>query len=248
MKINTKNYENIIESVLIDDRETARIDDAMGAYSPFNPLKCHLDYGDYIFIGYNGIRVTWEFKTGNDFINSIIANEHLHNQVYNMITNEDYTFVIVQSPDLLQELDEYYFSSGISVNLQQVNGAIAEYCTVSNVLQVQTLYQAFDLMMRTSGKLIQQKPYRYNFTKKTTNSALNYLTSIKGLDDKAIDICRTLNLKCKDDLDNLTIEKLTTVKGIGEKSAKKILIELHGKDYLEKQTIHENRKTTKKIQ
>lgn len=229
MKIKTKNYENTISNILVDDREQRRIATAMGAYAPFNPLKCHLDYGDYIFVGYNGVRVVWEFKTGQDFIKSITTDEHLHNQVYEMITNEKYTFVIVQSTDLLHDLDELYFSTGISVNLQQINGAIAEYCTVSNVLFVQTEYQAFDLMMRTSGKIIQDKPYKYNFIKKTTNSALNYLSCIKGIDNKAEEICRTLNLTCKKDLDDLDEEKLTQVDGIGKKKAKMILVQIHGK-------------------
>ena len=240
MKLNTKKYNEIISNVLIDDREGKRVEIGLGAYAPFNPLKCHLEYGDYIFIGYNGVKVVWEFKTGQDFIKSITENEHLHNQVYEMVTNEKYTFIIVQSTDLLQELEELYYSTGISINMQQINGAVAEYCTVSNILFVQTEYQAFDLMMRTSGKIIENKPYKYNFTKKTTNSALNYLSSIKGLKNKADDICRTLHLTCKDDLDALTLDDLTAVDGIGEKKAKMILVQLHGKDYLEKQTIHEN--------
>lgn len=229
MKLKTKRYEDTISNVLIDDREQTRINVALDAYAPFNPLKCHLTYGDYIFIGVNGVKVVWEFKTGQDFINSINQNEHLHNQVYEMITNEKYTFVIVQSADLLQELDELYYSTGISVNMQQINSAIAECCTVSNILFVQTAYQAFDLMMRTSGKVIQDRPFKYNFTKKTTNSALNYLTSIKGVDDKAEEICRKLNLNCKKDLDNLTEEKLTSVNGIGKKKAQMILAQIHGK-------------------
>ena len=236
MKVNTKNYENVISKVLVDDREKGRIETALGAYAPFNPFKCHLAYGDYIFIGDNGVNVVWEYKTGNDFINSITENEHLHNQVYDMITNEKYTFVIVQSADLIQELEDLYYSTGVRVNLQQINGAIAEYCTVSNVLFAQTEYQAFDLMMRVSGKIILDKPYKYNFTRKTTNSALNYLSAIRGLKNKADDICRTLNLTCKDDLDNLTEEDLIKVDGIGKKKAIMILQQLHGNEYHEEKS------------
>lgn len=223
-KINTSKYEDVISKVLIDDREKDRIEYAFKQYSSFNPTKCHLDYGDYIFIGENGIKVIFEYKTGNDFLNSI-NNEthHLHNQVYDMITNEDYTFVIVECTDLMHEVDVHYFNTGISISLQQINGAISEYSTVSSVLNVQTQYQAFDLMMRIASKIILEKPYRYRFGKKSTNQALNWLSSMKGLDNTAENICKTLNVKTLDDLFKLTKEDLMTVDLVGEKTAEKIL-------------------------
>lgn len=225
-KINTTKYEGIIQSVLIDDREGVRKDYAMGQYAPFNPSINHLDIGDYIFIGDNGVKVVFEYKTGSDFLNSITQDNHLHNQVYNMITNFDYTFVIVECEDLHREIDELYYSSGVSVNMQQVNGAISTFNTSSTVLFAQTIYQAFDLMMRQSAKMIIQEPIAYKYGKKTTNSALNYLSSIKGLDSKARVICRTLDLRTLNDLLNLKKEELTRVKGVGEKLAEKILTEI----------------------
>ena len=223
MEINTKNYEGIISSVLIDDREGDRIEFASKHYSPFNPLKCHLEYGDYIFVGENGTKVVWEYKTGNDFLNSITENNHLHNQVYEMITNETYTFVIIESIDMLQELDSYYYDSGKNISIQQINGAIAEFCTVSTVLNAQTRYQAFDLMMRVSGKIIKNKPYRYKYGKKSTNTALNWLSAIKGLDKQAETIVRKLDLHTIEDLNKLNKNDLTNIDGIGEKTAEKII-------------------------
>ena len=223
-KINTEKYESVIERVLVDNRENARVEYAKKQYSAFNPIVMQLDYGDYIFVGKNGIKVVFEYKTGNDFLNSINSEtHHLHNQVYEMTTNEDYTFVVVESTDLMQELDELYYSAGISMSLQQINGAIAEYNTVSTVLMAQTQYQAFDLMMRMAAKVILQKPFRYKYGKKTTNQALNWLSAMKGLDSKAEDICRTLNLHTLKDLQDLTIGKLCEVDGIGKKTAARIL-------------------------
>lgn len=228
-QINCKNYIGTITSVLVDDRENKRIDYALEQYAPLNPLKCHLDIGDYVFVGNNGIKVVWEYKTGSDFLNSINSEtNHLHNQVYEMTREFDYTFVIVQSMDLVQEVDELYYSSGVSMSLPQINGAIADYCVESTVLNVQTQYQAFDLMMRVAGKIIKQKPLRYKYGKKSTNSALNYLSAIKGLDSKAEIICRTLNLKSLNDLMSLNKDRLLDVKGVGDKLADKILGELHG--------------------
>ena len=172
-KINTSKYDEVISNVLIDDREKERIEYALKQYSSFNPLKCHLDYGDYIFIGHNGIRVVFEYKTGNDFLSSINSN-HLHNQVYEMITHEDYTFVIIECTDLMHEVDVQYYSCGVSMSIQQINSEISDICTSSSVLSVQTRYQAFDLMMRVAAKIILEKPYRYRYSKKTTNQALNW--------------------------------------------------------------------------
>lgn len=228
-KINTEKYEDIINQVIIDNREGKRVEFAKKQYSAFNPIVEQLLYGDYIFIGNNGIKVVFEYKTGSDFLGSINSEtHHLHNQVYEMSTNEDFCFVIIESPDLMQELDELYYSTGISMSLQQIDGAITEFNTVSTVLSAQTQYQAFDLMMRMAGKIIQQKPYRYKYGKKSTNQALNWLSAQKGLDNKAEDICRTLDLHTLKDLMELTVDKLTEVNGIGEKSAQKIIKNIHG--------------------
>lgn len=226
-KINTGKYKDVISNVLIDDRENKRIEYALQQYKDFNPLKSHLEIGDYVFVGNNGVTVVFEYKRGDDFLNSINdENHHLHNQVYDMVTNFDYTFVMVECEDLMRQADELYYSTGISMSLPQINGAISEFSTVSTVLQAQTQYQAFDLMMRTAAKIIQQKPYSYKYGKKTTNSALNYLGSIKGVDDYAEIICRELDLHTHKDLQNLTAKKLMDVKGIGEKKAEKIMKQL----------------------
>lgn len=226
-KITTKKYEPYISKVYIDTRENDRKDFAMEQYAPFNPSIEQLDIGDYIFQSNNDKYVVFEYKTGSDFLNSISdENHHLSNQVYHMVTNFDYTFVIVQTEDLMGDMDELYYSTGISMSLPQVNGAIAEFCTSSTVLFVQTQYQAFDLMMRVAGKIFMNSPIRYKYGKKSSNSALNYLGAIKGLDKLAVPICRTLNLRTKSDLDNLTKKDLMKVDKVGSKKADKILAEL----------------------
>lgn len=227
--INTEKFEDIISRVIIDNREGKRVEYAKKQYSAFNPLVRQLEYGDYIFMGHNGIKVVFEYKTGPDFLGSINSEtHHLHNQIYEMITNEDYAFIIVESADLMQELDELYYSAGVSMSLQQINGAITEYNTVSTVLMAQTIYQAFDMMIRQASKIIQQKPFLYKYGKKSTNQALNWLSAMKGLNNKAEDICRTLNLHTLSDLQDLTIERLTEVEGIGKKTAEKILRNIQG--------------------
>lgn len=226
-KIKTKKYENIIEQVIIDDRETDRIDYAMEQYASFNPIIRHLTYGDYIFKGYNGVRACFEYKTGNDFISSIgQGNNRLHNQVYGMIHNHDYCFVMVEAEDLQKLTTKRFYQTGLSMSVQEINGAVSEFNTVATVLYSQSRFGAFDQMMRTAGKVIQQKPFLYKFGKKTPNTALNYLLSIHGLNDKAVAIVDTLGLRTKKDLDNLTVDDLCKVDGIGKKTAEVILFEI----------------------
>ena len=224
MNINTKNYEDIITKVLIDDREQDRIEYALKQFDPFNPSVEHLDCGDYIFIGYNGIEVVAEYKKDGDFLTSVVGdNHHLHNQTYEMITNYDYSFIMVECEDLRKEMEKRYYQTGQDISFAQINGAIAEFNTVSTVLFAQTQYQAFDLLMRMAGKLIKNKPFKYKFGKKTKNSALNYMSAIKGLDKRAETICNELHLTTLEDLLNLTKEDLQKVNGVGNKKAEMII-------------------------
>lgn len=224
VKINTKPYENIIEKILIDDRENERVQYAMEQYAPFQPTKAHLDFGDYIVIGYNGIHVCVEYKEAGDFLTSVVGEtNHLHNQTYDMVTNFDYTFIIVQVEDLRKELNKRYYQTGQDISFQQLNGAVASFNTVTTVIFAQTRYQAFDMIMRQAGKLIEQKPFMYKFGKKDKNAALNYLSAMKGVGKRAENIVNTLGLKTLNDLMNLTKDDLLKVDLVGEKTAEMIL-------------------------
>ena len=226
-KINTKKYEKIIEKVVIDSHELDRQEFAMEQYAPFKPSIEPLDTGDYIFIGHNGVKVAVEYKTGSDFLTSIDSSEnHLHNQLYRMIHEYDYNLIMVECKDLQDLCTKRYYQTGLNISVQEINGAISELNTVSTVLFSQTRYGAFDLMMRSAGKLIADRPYLWKFGKKSPNTALNYLNCIHGLKNKASDIVETLDLHTKKDLDKLTIKDLMKVDGIGEITAELILNEI----------------------
>lgn len=231
MRVNVKPYEKDIKRVYIDDREQDRIEYALDVYSTLNPIKCHLDVGDYIFESNDNRFVAFEFKTAQDFLNSINNEDnHLHNQVYELITNFDHRFVIVQCEDMRKELNSLYYTTGIDMSFAQVNGAVAEFNRVCTVVNVQTIYQAFDYMVRQSGKIFRDNEYKWTYGKKSKNSALNYLSAIKGLDKRAEEICNELDLKTLNDLLNLEIDDLTKVKGVGSKKAEMILKNLKGDD------------------
>lgn len=226
MRVNVKPYKKDIKRVYIDDREQERIEYALDVYSTLNPIKCHLDVGDYVFEGHNGEFVAFEFKTGQDFLRSINNSNHLYNQVYELITNFDHRFVIVQCEDMRKELNQLYYKSGVDMSFAQLNGAVADFNRFCTVVNVQTLYQAFDYMVRQSGKIFRDNEFKWTYGKKSKNSALNYLSAIKGLDKRAEEICNTLNLKTLEDLLNLEIEDLINVKGVGSKKAEMIIKQL----------------------
>lgn len=234
MRVNVKPYEKDIKRVLIDDREQERIEYALDAYSSLTPVRCHLDVGDYIFESPDGRCVAFEFKTAQDFLNSINGeNHHLRNQVYELMTNFDHRFVIIQCEDMRKELNALYYKTGIDMSFAQLNGAIADFNRVCTVVNVQTLYQAFDYMVRQSGKIFRDNEFKWTYGKKSKNSALNYLSAIKGLDKRAEQICKELKLKTLQDLLNLEIGDLTKVNGVGNKKAEMIISnlrsDLHGR-------------------
>lgn len=224
-RINTDKYEKIIDAVYIDDRENKRKDYGLKQYVSLNPSIQHLDIGDYIFKG-NDIEVVFEYKTGADFISSI-NNNHLHNQVLEMTSNYEYTFIIVVTENLQKDIDKLYYSTGRDMTTNQINGALSTFNTVSTVLYAQSTYQAFDLMMRMAGKIIEQKPLKYKYGKKSNNYALNILSGMKGLDNIADKIVNTLNISTLEDVMNLTLDDLTSVDKIGEKKALTILKNIH---------------------
>lgn len=235
--INTKNYEGIISTVKVDVREGSRIKYAQSEYKKLNPVVEQLPVGDYVFVGYNGVEVVFEYKEDGDFLSSITGDSHhLHNQTYDMILNFDYTFVIVQCVDLIKLINERYYQTGQDISISQVNGAVAELSTVSTVLFTQTTYQAFDLMMRVAGKIIQGKPFKYAYGKKSKNFALNSLSAMKGVDKYAEIICNELNLKTLNDLLNVTKEDLLTIDGVGSKKADLILKNIGGNLHGQKKT------------
>ena len=224
-RINTKQYEKIIDAVYIDDRENKRKDYGLKQYVSLNPSIHHLDIGDYIFKG-NDIEVVFEYKTGSDFISSI-NNNRLHNQVLEMTSNYEYTFIIVVTENLQKDMDKLYYSTGRDMTTNQINGAVSTFNTVSTVLYAQSTFQAFDLMMRMAGKIIEQKPLKYKYGKKSNNYALNILSGMKGLDNIADKIVNTLNISTLEDVMNLTLDDLTSVDKIGEKKALTILKNIH---------------------
>lgn len=231
-QLNTKKYKNIIKSVVIDDREQSRIPVAEQLYSGLNPVVDRLVFGDYCFKGYNGRCVCFEFKTASDFLASIDDSFHLENQVYSMVnySGYDFCFVIVAG-DVIKTTLQRESTINRMVTFNQINGVTSNVLLSCPILYVHDDLMAFDLMMRISGKFIQNPPVKYKYHRKSSNTALNLLSSIHGLNNKADKIVETLNLETVSDVFNLTFSDLIKVDGIGDSTANHILTQIHGEKF-----------------
>lgn len=213
--------------ITIDSREQTRIKSAT-KYFKEQGLEVtveELEIGDYIFSdGTN--EVCFEFKLTSDFIASI-QDGRVFNQSIEMAENYDYAFVMVHG-DLATRSKCIAMSRNYrEVNLSQYIGAISSLNRYVTVLQCYSPFinESYYTMMTQAKKCLQNKPIVKKFQRKHRNPAMNYLCyCVYGLNYKrADDIVRTLELHTLEDLLLLDCEQLTSVPGIGEVLAGKIL-------------------------
>ena len=121
------------------------------------------------------------------------------------------------------------------VNLFQYIGAISSLNRYVTVLQCYSPFinESYYTMMTQAKKCLQNKPIVKKFAKKQKNSAFNYLTyCVYGLNWKrSHDIVTLLDLQTLEDLLNITHQQLTSVPGIGEKMADRIIDTLNNDTY-----------------
>lgn len=210
--------------VKVDDRERGRISLAKDYYGKIT-VK-HLDTGDFIFDD----KVCFEYKTLNDFIGSI-RDRRVFKQVQRMNKYYPFHFVIIETGNGIDSINPW----SIKVKNKQVlknmyYGAISSLSTVTKVLQAPTTAECFYLMKKTAKKHLDGKVHAKPTYRKTGNAAKNFLTyCVDGVGNKNAElITTTLNLNSLNDLLTLTSDDLTSIKGIGEIMANKILKQVHG--------------------
>ena len=210
--------------VQISDKEQNRIPKAE---EYFQELGCktevtNLQYGDYVF----NHKVAIEYKTMADFIASIQDNR-VFNEAINQAENYDWHYVLIHGNEHERtkciSMTQHY----IPVNLFQFHGAIASINRYSTVIECYTpwINEAFYKMYIQAKKDLSQKPIVKKFPKKDKNTAFNFLCyTIYGINHKkAKSIVDAYDLKTLSDIQNLTMEKLTAIDGIGTKNAKRIM-------------------------
>lgn len=212
--------------VLMDYREHEdRINDAQDYFEDIKVVE--LPVGDYIF----NEEVVFEYKTFDDFISSII-DKRVFNQSLNQMEEFKYHFIILELGagfDLRKRLTTRYYQSGVPVTPKQYYGAISRLNTYTTVLPVcGDSTECFKVMESQAEKCLDDKTLVKQYNVKTGNSALNYLcNNIRGVGvTTAENITGTLQLGTLEDLLGLNKEQLTSINGVGDKTAENILRQL----------------------
>lgn len=213
--------------VVIDSREHHRIKTAKQYYQEHdcNVQIKELPIGDYLFDD----QVVFEYKTQTDFINSVRDNR-VFRQTIRQQENYPYHFVIITGTDkdLTHLLYSKYNGRYGHFTIKQYTGAIARLNTYTTVIQVPTEKQAYRMMITQAQKCLNNTIGTVqNKKKQVIHEPIAYKVLAYCIPDisnnRAKKITETLNLETITDLTTLTIEDLTTVPGIGEKTAEKII-------------------------
>lgn len=213
-------------NVTVDAKEQTRIPLAI---KKWNAKVEDLPVGDYLFNN----QVVFEYKTLNDFCKSIKDNR-IFNQSLNQRLKYPYHFIIIELRNFQctnKDWDHLYYQYNISTT--QFRHAIARLNTYTTVLLIPgNINECFQWMETQATKCLNEKILHKHPNIKTANTAMNFLCNdIRGIGPaKAETITQTLNLKTLEDLLNLTLKDLTSIEGIGIKTAKLILGEIFKKE------------------
>ena len=214
-------------TVKIDNREQDRIKSATEYYQQQGLTVSveELEIGDYIFTdGTN--EVVFEFKVISDFISSIQSGR-VFNQAISQAENFDYHFVVIQGDEATRAKCIAMSRNYQEVNYFQYLGAIASLNRYTTVIESYSPFinESYYRMLINAKKCLQNKPIVKKFEKKHKNTAFNFLCyTIYGINHKkAKSIVEAYDLKTLSDIQNLTMEKLTAIDGIGTKNAKRIM-------------------------
>jgi ERCC4-type nuclease len=222
----------MIMRVAISDKEQWRIKEAEKYFQELGLETSveNLQYGDYVFDG----KVAFEYKTMSDFVASI-QDSRVFNEAINQAENFEWHYVLIQGNEAERAkclaMTKHYHE----VNIFQFHGSIASINRYSTVIECYSPFirEAFYKMYIQAKKDLSNKPIVKKFPKKHKNSARNYLAyCVYGVSAKrASDICHMLDLHNLEDLINVTHQQLTSVDGIGEKLADKIIDALNNDTY-----------------
>ena len=210
--------------VQIDSREKDRVKSA-SKYFKEQGLEvevCELEVGDYLFDG----KVVFEMKLISDFVNSIQSGR-VFNQSIEMAENYDHAFVMIHGDLQTRSKCIAMSRNYCEVNVFQYIGAISSLNRYVTVLQCYSPFinESYYTMMTQAKKCLSTKPIVKKFPKKDKNTAFNFLCyTIYGINHKkAKSIVDAYDLKTLSDIQNLTMEKLTAIDGIGTKNAERIM-------------------------
>ena len=214
--------------VQISDKEQSRIKQAEKYFTELGLQTevTNLKYGDYLFDN----QVAFEYKTMADFIASI-QDHRVFNEAINQAENYNWHYVLIQGNEHERSKCIAMTKHYQPVTIFQYHGAIASINRYSTVIECYTPWvnEAFYKMYIQAKKDLSTKPIVKKFPRKHKNAAFNYLCyCVYGINaKKAQRIVEHNKLDTLNDLMNLTVDDLTQIEGIGQKTAKTIIGAIH---------------------
>lgn len=212
--------------IYIDSREGKRISPCLSHFknTTYETEVKQLQYGDFV-CGNAAI----EYKATEDLIHSI-QSKRIFKQAVNLANNYEHAFIFMEAEKVkLQNAIKKSQFVGQPFSWAQYYGAISSLSQIVVPIVVPNFKQSCQLMEKLFKKCNDGK-IRTVFTnaKKYDNFLVNSLSSIDGIDKFALPIIDTLELKCFEDLCNVTYDDLIGVKGIGKKKAETVMKAIHG--------------------
>lgn len=217
----------------IDNRESkSRINSATEFFSDNYEIEVDtLPVGDFVFDS----KVCFEYKTANDMISSIIDGR-IFRQTERMKQYPFHYIIIVGNvAQTINERNEMYWNRRNQVRQFTVRnflGSLARLNIESNVISVDNNQQCFTIMDFIVKKLLSDNPNIRGIDrpKATLSDPIATFLSCIYINDSqrlgiktAVMIREYLHLENLSDLLTVTYEDLVGVKGVGSKTAKKIM-------------------------
>lgn len=216
----------------IDNREAiTRIESACQYFSDYTIETGSYPVGDFIFDD----KVVFEYKTAHDIISSIIDGR-VFRQVERMKQYPfHYVIIVGDVARTINERNASYWNRGNQIKnftVRNYLGALARLQIESKVIHVDNNQQAWTIMDFICNKLLKDNPNIHSVDRpKATLSdpiatflSCIYVNSSQRLGIKiAVTIREYLHLESLSDLLNVTYDDLVSVKGVGSKTARRIM-------------------------
>lgn len=189
----------------------------------------NLDYGDYLFQNKAGVKVCFEYKTCEDYLNSLF-NGSLFEETSNMSAEYVYNYLILVGDMRIHLLNNKDFYADVNKTYRSFEGSLRRLRTYCNVIFVADEKSAFEEMSLQSQKCFKFKKYGGSKRGLKSVDVVDYtLSGCAGISNKLIENIREQmpEVRSLSDLLNCSVEDFKQVSLIGEKKARNIYEWLH---------------------
>lgn len=243
--MSNKNHSWYINKIIVDSREKVRGNHAYNYYiDDYNVSIEQLQYGDYFFATNDGKQIIFEYKTYEDFINSMEDNS-LFNELSNQTIHFQYSYLVVVG-DMEETFKNIYFNvpyyrykyktmKMLKSRLpKQIKGAFNRiYSMYIPIVFAEDENEAFEKMLNIASKIADSKKYG-GIVRPSPKKELEevpcavYLTTINGIGEvKAKNIANELDVNCLNDLCKLKPSDFQSVDKVTDKNVCDIWKRIH---------------------